>query len=186
MKKLLISLFILFILFSSATPPLYAQDPVTTGDYFDVELSTETQSAWSKSVPIIIKFRSNITAKKVEISWDTPKGVEVRERHPQFISVTKGEVYTYKASLKPSAQGTYTISGNITNWEVDTNYTSSDELTLSFDEELVTIPETPGYSGAVLVKGAIVVLLWLGGFTGLFFLGKYAFKRLTEWLKPPE
>lgn len=174
------------IIFPNLITPIRSNVPVTSGDYFDVQLSLETQSPWTKSIPIAVKFRSNITADKVEISWDSPDGVEVARTHPQFISVKEGEVYTYRAKIKPDRPGTYTIAGNIVNWEVDTNYSSSANITLTIDDNLVVQPNTPGYSGAAMLRSVIIVLLVLGSLFGLYVLAKLSFKKLIEWLKPPE
>ncbi len=165
---------------------IYAANPVVTGDYFDVDVKIGTQSPWTKSVPLYVTFRSNITAKRVEISWDAPDGVEIKRRHPQFISVQKGEEYSFRAVAKPSTSGTFNISGNIIDWEVDTNYASSDSVTVTFDKDLVTVPETPGYSGAVIVRGLIILLMVLAGLAGLYFAGKIGLKKLLQWLQPPE
>ncbi|KKR06072.1 MAG: hypothetical protein UT34_C0001G0112 [candidate division WS6 bacterium GW2011_GWF2_39_15] len=186
MKKLFLFLTLLLTWTFLIHSPVYAEVPETTGDYFNVELSLGTQSPWTKSVPINVKFRSNITADKVEISWDAPEGIEIIERHPQFIPVEKGEVYSYTAYAKPSTSGTYNISGNITDWEFKTNYTSSASITLTFDEDKTTVPQTAGYSGAVIIKSLILLLLALGGLFGLYLLARNFVKKLKKWLEPPE
>jgi hypothetical protein len=172
------------VLLSTAT--LFAQEPITSGDYFDVELGLETQSPWTKSVPVVVRFKSNITANKVEISWDTPNGVRVVKSHPQFVSVKEGEVYSYRAKIVPTAPGTYTIAGNITAWFSDTNYSSSGSISTTFDSDLVTVPETAGYSSASIIRGVILLLFSLGAIAGLYFLSKLAINKLLAWLKPPE
>ncbi len=188
MNKLIKLAFVLILSVLIITPnTLFAEEkPVISGDYFDIEMSLGTQSPWTKAVPINIKFRSNVTAKRVEISWDVPDGLKLKKRHPQFISTKKGDTYAYKAYVTPSIDGTYNIAGNIIDWEVDTNYTSSDSITVRFDEDLVTDPQTPGYSGAVLTRGLIIALFYAGLLAGLYFALKFAYKKLLVWLTPPE
>ncbi len=159
---------------------------VDTSSLFNVELSTDTQSAWDKSVPLVIKFRSNIDADKVEISWDSPSGTKITRKHPQFISVKKGEVYTYRASLKPEIAGLYNVAGNVTVWQYNTNYTTSASINIRFGEDLLTIPQSAGYTGAVIMKYLVYLLLLAIG-VGLGYFGfKYLLKYLKVWLKPPE
>ena len=133
----------------------------STSGLFTVELMSDTQSAWNKSVPLIIRFRSNIDADRVEISWDAPTGVKINRSHPQFISVKKGEVYSYRANLLPQTAGLYNIAGNVTVWQHNTNYTTSSSINIRFDDQLMVSPQSAGYAGAVIVKYIIIFFLIL-------------------------
>jgi hypothetical protein len=164
----------------------YAVETVTSSEFFSIELFAGTQSPWSKRVPVTIKFRSNRDAEKTEISWDAPTGVQVIEKHPQFISVTKGEVYTYSALIAPQTSGTYNIAVNVTAWEVNTNYTSSSNITLKFDDALVADEDDPGYKTASLIKTISLGLLGIIVVVIAAFGVKLGFEKLREWLKPPE
>lgn len=154
-------------------------------DPFDVELHVETQSVWTGNVPLLVKFRSNVDAPRTEISWDSPTGLRITPNHPRFVNAVKGEVYTYRATLRPESSGTYNIAVNVTAWQVQTNYTSSASKILSIDDSLKVTPQSPEYATSQLVRSIVIGLLSLGILGGLVYLGRIGFERAKEWLKPP-
>lgn len=186
---ILLTFFIPSLIYAQSTLDNTATDKDTlesTSDLFTVELIADTQSPWTKSVPLIIKFRSNIDANRVEISWDAPAGVKITRSHPQFISVKKDQVYVYKAKLKPETSGLYNIAGNVTIWEHNTNYTTSSSINIRFDQDLMVSPQSAGYTGALIIKYITIFIIILIASTVIILGIKYLFKYLKEWLKPPE
>ncbi|HVX92774.1 MAG TPA: hypothetical protein VHA74_01535, partial [Candidatus Dojkabacteria bacterium] len=176
------------------TPKVYAQTQGTdttstaettsggitdTSKLFEVELQIGTQSAWTKSIPIYIKFRSTVDADNVQISWDVPAGLKYTMNHPQFVSVKKDQVYTYKMTVQPQTAGDYNIGGNVTLWQFNTNYTSAGSVEVKIGEDLLTQPLTSGYTGAVILKYIIIFLLIVLGGIGTYFGGK----KVLEILK---
>lgn len=188
MKSLRFFILFVFSFFILLKIPTLAQTvkTVTSSEFFSIELSSGTQSPWTQKVPITIKFRANRNAEKTEISWDAPSGVRINEQHPQFVSVEDGQVYTYTAVVTPERSGTYNIAANVTAWELNTNYTSSSNISLKFDDHLLQDPPAEGYSMAVLIKNVVLVLFAAVGLAGAFYALKLAFNRLKEWLRPPE
>lgn len=208
MKNILLSLLLLF--FSIST--VFAQEELTPPDAleqeetivpetidqpsiaqdtdsiepFTVELYVDPQSAWTGKVPLIVRFRANMDAPKTEITWDSPTGVSISPSHPRFVSSTKGEVYTYKAFLSPNSQGSYNIAVNVTAWQVQTNYTSSASSIVAFDSDLKVTPQTAEYTSAVLVRNVVLGFLAILVLVGLGYLGKIAFEKFKEWIKPPQ
>ncbi len=157
-----------------------------TSKLFEVELQIGTQSPWDNSIPIYIKFRSTVDADNVQISWDVPSGLTYVMNHPQFVSVKKDKVYTYKMTLHPQVAGDYNIAGNVTLWQFNTNYTSSGSIGVKIGSNLLVDPLTPGYTGAVILRYVILFLLVVLGGIGVYFGSKKALELLKEWLKPPE
>jgi hypothetical protein len=186
LQRLFLTLLFSAFVLVSFTGKAGSVDTVTSSEFFTIELFTDTQSPWTKNIPITLKFRANRDSEKTGITWDSPTGVRIIEKHPQFVSVTKGEVYTYSAVATPESPGTYNIAVNVTAWEVKTNYTSSSNITLKFDENLVRDPAGPDYGTAELIKNIILVLLGIVVLGAATYGVKLGFGRLKEWLKPPE
>jgi hypothetical protein len=184
--KLLVTLIFSAFVMMSFTDKAGSVDTVTSSEFFTIELFTDTQSPWTRNVPITLKFRANRDSEKTGITWDSPAGVRIVEKHPQFVSVTKGEVYTYNAVASPETAGTYNIAVNVTAWEVKTNYTSSTNITLKFDENLVRDPAGPDYGTAVLIRNVVLALVAIVVLGAAAYGAKLGFGRLKEWLKPPE
>ncbi len=184
MKKLL--LITIFTLFLVNLTPLFAQEHPITNSFADVELTVGTQSPWNSSVPVTVKFKPKVDSVKTEISWDFPSGLELVKKHPQFVSVVKGEVYSYEAVLKPDSVGTYSVAVSVTAWELESNYSSSESIIITFDENLIVSPPTLGYSGAVLMKNVVYVLGAITALVGLFFVGKLLWKRFKQWFFPQD
>lgn len=201
MKKTLITLFTILLL-SQYSLQIFAQEvaPIemevvednpevietTSSEYFDIEIEVGTQSPWSNKVPLTIKFRSTVDSDKTEITWDTPAGLEVKANHKQFVSVVKDQVYSYTANVDPQQAGSYEIGVNVTAWQYNTNYTSSNITSLTFDKDLVTLPQTIGYGSAVVFKYISVALMVIVAIIGLIFGSKIGVSKLKSWLKPPD
>jgi uncharacterized membrane-anchored protein len=182
MKRFLIALTILFLSVSIIS----AQEPERTSDLVDMEVEVGTQSPFTKAIPVTVRFRSTVNADKVEISWSAPSTLKISEKHPQFISVQEGEVYTARALFKPTKAGSYEIASNLTVWEFNTNYTFTESVDVTFGDDLVTSPVSVGYSGALIVYYLVITLIVILGSVSAYFGAKYLYKQLREWLRPPE
>jgi len=191
MKKIVGITFVLIVLLTTSSSALKSQEQATSGeltsaDMFDMEIEVGTQSAWTKKVPLTLKFKSYIDAAETQISWDVPSGISVQARHKEFIAIEKDGVYTAKANIIPERKGRYEIAANITVWQYNTNYNLSDEVTLEFDDELISIPDTLGYGTAVIIKYVIIGLALILVLLGLVVGGKVGLKKMKAYLKPPD
>ena len=157
-----------------------------TSEPFSIETQVGTQSPWNKSVPVTVKFKSNIDSEKTEISWDLPAAIKVSGSYTNYSTLKKGQVATFTANIIPVQSGTYDIVVNLTAWNNDTNYTSSNKFNVTFNDSLELTPITDSYRTAQSVKFIVIAVLIIIGLIGLFFLGKIGLKKLKIWLKPPE
>jgi len=182
----LIKLFAVLIIMFLPVTTAFAQDISDIENYFTIESSIGTQSPWTKSIPIHIKFRPHISADKVQIVWDAPDGVIIKKRHPDFYITDKDEVYEAKAIVVPKISGSYNIGVNIVAWKYNTNYTSSDSVSIRFGDNYVAEPETEGYRTAVAIRYVVILLISIGLIFLMVYGFKYGIKLLKKWLQPPD
>lgn len=154
---------------------------------FQLELIVETQSPWTKSLPIIVKVRPNIDTTRTNITWDAPLGLEIVDKEAgTYTAIAKGEVYTRKVWIKPIQPGTYTISATATDWGYGENVATASSRIITFGDNFVTVPQTADYTTAIAIKYAIILLGSIVGGAGLFVGAKAGLSKLAIWLKPPE
>lgn len=186
MKKILLLIFALFIIVSPHQ--VFAQED-TNGpsfEYFNVEVITKGQSAWNKNVPIYVKFIATIDSDKVQITWDTPYGIDIIPKHPKFVTVKAGKTYQYKAEIKPKIAGSYNIAANVVAWQNNNNYTSSGNTSVRFAETLLTDPISSSYQIGVVIKWLVVILvLVILGFLGYIYALKSK-KKFDKWFNLPD
>jgi hypothetical protein len=156
-------------------------------NFYTIEMVRESQSAFNKYVPITIRITPNETPVKTQITWDVPDDVSLKTSHSEFIeSLVKDQTYEFKARVKPSDPGTYEIVVNVTAWQHDTNYTSSESIQIEFNNNLVVDPTDTNYQVLNIVK-IFLIILSIGGIgVGLYFGGKKLMEILGGYLKPPE
>lgn len=189
MKKYLYIL----VLFLAFTLPIIAQESNTlimdNGDQFKpfpVNVYTQGQSAWDKSVPIYVQFTATKTSQTVQINWDAPSGVQIISKYPKFISVVAGQTYTYKAKIVPEVGGTYNIAANVILWESKTNYTSSSNTTIVFQDNLLTDPVATEYTTGIAIKWVVLILaIGISSYLGYIYFIKSK-KKFDKWFNLPD
>lgn len=154
--------------------------------YFDIKLSLGTQSAWNNSIPLIIQLTPKIDSEKTEITFDTPIGLQVTSNYKKYFVGKKGNTYELTGTIKPSKAGVYRIAVNAIAWQYNTNYTSSQTITLELDKNLKIVPQTQAYYVGVVIKYFVFALI-AGGIVALIVVfGKKGLKKLKVWMTPEE
>lgn len=164
-------------------------DPINTEvkSPFDIELVVGTQSPWNKKVPITVKVRPSQDTTRTNITWDYPVGLELSDKYESnYEAIPQGQVWSYTIKVKPVVSGTYTVAATATDWGYGSNFTSSESVSVTFNENLVVTPITAQYTTAVTVRYIVIVLLGILGMAVLYILGRIGLKSLKKWLKPPE
>lgn len=205
MKKLLL-LFATTLLLLGTTADIMAQDTSTnettadeytlqtevdentsmaTNKYFDLTLSEGVQSPLNKNITYTLTIVPHLTSSRVQIIWDSSSTIKITPKHEEFVSVTDGGEYTYKAGISPSASGTYKVNVSVIAWQYDTNYTNTVSNSLTLNSGLVSQPVTIEYIILVVIEiliiFAIVGLLIWGGIE----FSKKMLKKTKSWLTPP-
>lgn len=205
MKKLLL-LFAAILLLLGTTADIMAQDTSTnettadeytlqtevdentsmaTNKYFDLTLSEGVQSPLNKNITYTLTIIPHLTSSRVQIIWDSSSTIKITPKHEEFVSVTDGGEYTYKAVISPSASGTYKVNVSVIAWQYDTNYTNTVSNSLTLNSGLVSQPVTIEYIILVVIEiliiFAIVGLLIWGGIE----FSKKMLKKTKSWLTPP-
>ena len=156
-----------------------------TDKYFNLELTRESQSAFNKRITYILTVTPTIDSPKTQILWDVPTTFEVYPKHSEFVSLTKGQQYTFKASVSPQKEGTYDITANVTSWQTKANSTNSTSSPITIGKNLLVQPIDSAYTVSLML--IVVLVIALGG--GLiFWLYKSSGKligRIKLWLTPP-
>lgn len=169
---------------------LFAQEetaPTVSSDsqYFNLTLTQVSQSVLNKSV----KYRLEITplkdSAKTQILWEVPVSFSVTPRHPEFVSLTSGQTYTYEATVLPNRAGTYEITATVTSWQFDTNYTNTASQSLTLNNSLVSQPVSSDYQVGVILFTVLILLLSGGAAWGAIKLAKVVMHKTKRWLTPP-
>lgn len=156
-------------------------------NFYTLEIIMGSQSGLDKYIPLTIKITPNETPVKTQITWDLPDDMNIRVKHPEFIeSMIEGETYEYKVRVKPTTPGTYEIVANVTAWQRESNYTSSDSVLIQFNENLVVDPNETNYQVLSIVKVFLIIIAFGALGFGIYIGGEKLLKVLTEYLKPPE
>lgn len=157
----------------------------TTNKYFDLTLSEGLQSPLDKSITYTLTIVPHIDSSKTQITWDSSSTIKITPKHNDFVSVSKGEEYTYKAKIRPTVSGVYKINVSVVSWQYDTNYTNTVNNSLTLSSGLVSQPITPEYTILVVIE--IVVILGISALAiwGGIELSKQFLKKTKVWLTPP-
>ena len=170
--------------------PTTTETPTTTStptfEYFNVKVYPASQSAWNKKVTVYVEFQATINSDKVQIEWDVPSGITIEPKYPAFFSVKSGQTYKYKALITPKTSGTYNIAANVISWQYNTNYTSSGNSVITFDDQLLTKPVMASYSTGVIVKWVTIVgAIGILGYIGVIYAIKSK-KKFDRWFNLPD
>lgn len=152
---------------------------------FDVKVIVETQSPWTKKIPITIQFTPKLDSKRTEITWTVPSIIEVEPEYKNYFYAQKGHTYTVKAILKPKGVGVVNGSVNVIDWDYGYNYGTSQKFSFILNEKFEITPYTEGYKSArqmqilILIVVSVLVLALAG--LGVYWL----IQKIIEFLKPP-
>ncbi len=203
MKKILLTLFTIF-LFSSTVlaqeldlidTSLESEEQVenvvdekttkTSSPYFELELTRGAQNPLTKKIPLKVIITPKINSSRTQILWNVPTVFTVHKDHNEFVSLNKGQTYTYTASLEPNKEGPYNISVNVISWQVDSNKSNSADISLTISKSLVVTPIDTMYYVYIL----LYVLLAISIIAILAFLISKGIKILVKkakiWFTPP-
>lgn len=158
---------------------------MATNKYFDLTLSEGVQSPLNKNMTYTLKIVPHLTSSKVQIIWDSSSTIKITPKHSEFVSVTEGGEYTYKAVISPSASGTYKVNVSVIAWQYDTNYTNTVSNSLTLSTGLVSQPVTIEY--IILVVIEILIILAIAGLLiwGGIEISRKLLKKTKSWLTPP-
>lgn len=153
--------------------------------YFDLTITRGLQSPLGKSILYTITIVPHLDSSKTQITWDSASSIKITPWHDEYVSMTAEKEYSYKAVVKPTVSGTYSITVTVVSWQYDTNYTNSVSDSLELSSSLVSLPITPEYTISVVIE--VLVILGICG-AAIYFGVKYAKKGLKnarKWLTPP-
>lgn len=203
MKKILLTLFTFTMLIS----PVFSQEqlndtsvePVeektqvedektnsttSINKYFELELKRGTQNPLTKTIPFTVYVTPKINSSKTQILWNVPAVFDVERKHSEFVSLTKGQTYSFSASLTPQKSGSYEVSVNVISWQTDSNKANSADYKLVIDKSLTVQPVDTMYTVYII----LFIVGVIGVFVLLFFLIKKGANVLTKkaksWLTP--
>ena len=204
MKKILLTLFTFTMLISPAFSQEQLNDtsvePVeektqvedektnsttSINKYFELELKRGTQNPITKTIPFTVYVTPKINSSKTQILWNVPAVFDVERKHNEFVSLTKGQTYSFSASLTPQKSGSYEVSVNVISWQTDSNKANSADYKLVIDKSLTVQPVDTMYTVYII----LFIVGVIGVFVLLFFLIKKGANVLTKkaksWLTPP-
>ena len=163
---------------NSDVVPVDEQTSITTASpsvtensdkYFNLELTRESQSAFNKRITYILTVTPTIDSPKTQILWDVPTTFKVYPKHNEFVNLTEGQQYTFKASISPQKEGTYDITANVTSWQTKANSTNSISSPITIGKNLLVQPVDSAYTVSLMLV-VVLVIAFAGGL--IFWLYK--------------
>ncbi len=157
----------------------------SSNNYFDLELIRGSQNPITKNIPFKVIITPKISSPKTQIIWNTSSVFTLEKDHPEFVSLSKDQTYTYSVTLKPQKEGTYHISTNVVSWQFDSNKSASVGYNITLNKSLVVQPVDTFY-----IVFLVLFILAIVAIAGLaVFLIKKSINILTKkvkiWLTPP-
>ncbi len=207
MRKLLISLFILFLSCSflnaqesntdiTDNQVVLQEESIQISDednnsvkssnqYFDLELKRGIQNPFSKTIPFTIHITPKIDSSKTQILWNIPTSFIIEKNHEEFVSLNKGETYSFSVSLQPEKDGSFDITANVISWQYNSNKSNSVNYNITLNKSFVVQPVDTLYT--------IIIILIILGVLLTIVLFIYIVKKLINilmkkakiWLTPP-
>jgi len=158
----------------------------TSNKYFDLTLERGDQTPFGKYIPYVLTVTPHIDSTRTQILWNIPLTMELKTKHPQFVSMNRGETYVFEARVRPLQEGIYDFSVSVIAWQHDTNYTNAINDTVMFDSKLVLQPVSDHYKML-----NILVFVGIGlAFVLTFVLGFISINKIIpkakKWLTPPK
>lgn len=157
----------------------------SSNPYFDLELVRGFQSPLSKKISFKVNITPKIDSSKTQIIWSIPSVFTVEESHPSFVSLNKGETYTYTAKLHPKKEGKYDISVNVVSWQFNSNKSNSVSQNVTLSSSLVVQPVDTMYIVTLLLFVLLIIALTAGFIYLLNKSIKLLIKKAKVWLTPP-
>lgn len=157
----------------------------STEKYFDLQLVKVSQSALNKGITYELTITPNIDSPKTQIVWDIPSTFKVSPKHNDFVNLSKGQTYTFKAVVFPKKEGVYDITANVTSWQSKGNFTNSTSAEVQLNNNLVLQPVDSTYTAGII---ALVVSIIGIGIVVILVIKKSSSKMLARfkiWLTPP-
>lgn len=157
----------------------------STNQYFEIELKRGTQSPISKKIPFTAVITPKIDSPKTQILWNVPTVFKFDSNNPEFVSLKKGETYSYSISIEPDKAGAYDISVNVISWQYNTNKSNSANYNITIGDSLTIQPTDPQYTMLLLLM-IFGILAGTGLITFLLIKSiKMLIKKAKIWLTPP-
>jgi hypothetical protein len=173
---------------SDETPVQTQVDQSTTkatNKYFDLTLTEGFQSPLDKSISYTLTIVPHIDSSKTQIIWNMPSSITASANNNSFVSLVAETEYKYKATIKPTVAGTYSINVSVISWQYDVNYTNSVTDTLELSSNLVSEPITETYILSMVAEVVIILGLSTLAIWGGIKITKKLLKRTKKWLTPP-
>lgn len=154
--------------------------------YFDLTLTQDLQSPLDKSIVYTLTVVPHIDSSKVQMLWNSSTStINITPKTNGFVSMTAEQTYTYKATVKPTAKGTFTISVSVIAWQYDTNYTNNIQSTLVLNSQLVSQPIGTAYLILSIVEVLVIIGLIILIILAIKKFAKRYQKAAKDWLTPP-
>jgi len=153
---------------------------------FNISVNVGAQSAWSKKVPLEITVTSTQDTDRAEIRIDSRTGLEVFQSYEQYVPLKAGVPTVFRPKIRSLSPGTYNITVNAVDWNYGRNYSSSESITLTFDDDQILSPKQASYRASNVTRILVLALVWIIVLGISVFLLIKLFRFLQEWLKPPQ
>ena len=158
---------------------------MATNKYFDLTLSEGVQSPLNKNITYTLTVVPHLSSSKVQIIWDSSSTIKITPKHEEFVNMTDGEEYKFKATVRPTASGTYKVNASVIAWQYDTNFTNTVNNSLTLDTGLVSQPVTIEYIILVVIEILIIIATAALAIWGGIEISKKLLKKTKSWLTPP-
>lgn len=133
---------------SSTIPPTATQTPTVTPTpetNIIVSAAVGTQYPWNKRIPIKLMITPKISGQRLEIRWQEKASITGKPVTATILRPQEGKTYTFSFILTPHGIGYQRAVADVILTTNSTNYVSSTNIPLQFNDKKVVIPITTSY-----------------------------------------
>lgn len=182
MKKLLISLFILFTLLVYPVLAEEIDENSEDSEYVSMETSVGIQSVFTKEIPLIVRFTPNTDSRKASVEWDLPYNVKSDSEVKQWFPVEEGQEYEVRIWVSPEEAGNFEIPVNVDVFLYNSSHINTMGTEFTVDESL-TITPTPGeYTRNLIIKWVAILIVIVIALFVLWRIWTVLFPKFKKWL----
>jgi hypothetical protein len=110
-----------------------------------VSAAVGTQYPWNKRIPLKLTITPKISGQLLEVRWQSKASITGKPETATIVRPQAGKSYTFNVTLTPHGIGYQRAVADIILTTNSTNYVSSTNIPLQFNEKKVVIPVTSAY-----------------------------------------
>lgn len=159
------------------------EDTATSAD-FTAELIQQTQDPGSKEITFIMRLTSQITASRVQITWELTGGSVFTDTYPStgLLAVQAGQTYNLPIRIRPTASNVTELFGSARAVLADGDKIATVRINFATNAQAEILPLTDEYLAARTEYRLVSTIQTVGIVTGVIVVGGFILLRFMKYL----